>query len=290
MQATNATKQDMPRRLLRLAATAVLAASALAASARPVTFGPRTLQVPEPQGFKAVAQSAPAFMRIAAAYLPASNRLVDVYVKPDAAATLAGGQGVELDQYFQLQVARTMDGIVISPKDFESAKGEIESSIQEAIKDSSKAADQLIRSGNAEVQRATSQDPKLSMSGLQQLGFFRREPWGVFFTVKTHVASAAAPQQEDMVGACAFVMVNYQGLFLYSYAHYGSEADRHWVEQSVSSWADALRAANPDDSGLESQAVHTGFDWNRVVKSALLWAVIGGLIGFFVTVMKKRQN
>src|SRR5262249_43355138 len=159
-----------------------------------------------------------------------------------------------------------------------------ESSINEAMKNVSSTTDQLTREGNARVERATSQDPKLSMSGMQQLGFFRREPWGVFFTIKSHVASGAAQQQEDMVGACAFVMVNYQGLSRYSYAHYHGESDRRWVEQSVSAWADAVRAANPDDPSLESQAVHTGgFDWNHMLKTAVLWGVIGGLIGFFVT-------
>ena len=261
-------------------------------SARPMVFGARTLQLPDPDGFKAIALSEPGYMQVLQSYLPATNRLVDVYVEPAAAASMAANQPARLDHYFQLQVFRQLDGRVISPRDFGRAETEIQASMEDVAKKAREQIEQLTANGNAEAARKTSTDPKLALSGFNYLGTFRREPWGLFFAFRSHVSSATTPQGEDLVGSGAFVLVNYQALYLYSYSHYAGDADRLWVEHAVSAWADAVRAANPDDPALESQAVqlHGGVDWSTMFGKGVAWGLIAALVALVVGVMLKRRS
>jgi hypothetical protein len=292
MTASTDRHQSALLRALRLTAGALLAIAAAGANAEPIAFGSRTLQVPDPEGFQPVAKSMPAYIQAAQAYLPPTNRLAEVYVQPTAAAAMAGGRPIALDRYFQLQVFRKLDGVAISPDDFDGAKKEIEDGIDEAMKNSRQTISQLADKGNTEVARTTGTDPKVSISGFDYLGVYRREPWGLFFTFKAHVAGADSQQGEDLIGAATLVLVNYQAVYLYSYAHYTGDADRHWAEQAVSRWADALRAANPDDPAMASKVVPfgNGFDWNTLLQRAFIGAVIGGLIGLVSTFIARKRK
>jgi hypothetical protein len=85
--------------------------------------------------------------------------------------------------------------------------------------------------------------------------------------------------------------VDHQLLYLYAYADANDPQARAWAERSVSAWADATRAANPDDPGVESQArQRSGFDWGRVVKRGLLFGLIGALAALVAGWLRRRKS
>ena len=157
--------------------------------AAPLAFGKRTLEVPPPEGFVALAKSSPQYLAAAQAYLPPTNRLVDSYALPKAAAALAAGTPANLDRYFQLQTLRKVEGVALSSSDFLEARSEIEKSFDQALKDVD--VQKLTTNGNAEVKKQTDNDPQIALAGIQSQGVFRREPWALFFTVKSRVSSAS---------------------------------------------------------------------------------------------------
>jgi hypothetical protein len=246
------------------------------AHAGPVAFGSRTLYVPDPNGYVPLAKAVPRFIQLGQAYLPKEIRLVEVYAAPPDAAALEQGTSATMKRYFQIQTARSADGVPVSNEDFASAATEIENGIRKAFGDASGMIKEAADKGNAEIKRQTNIDPQMQLTDTGYLGLFRTEPWGQFFTIKVKASSEglmAKPQQ--MVGAGGVVLVNYQLVFLYCYANYNNEGDRQWAEKSVSEWADQVHGANPDDPSVGSHIPHSGFNF----KEMLRWGVIGGVLG-----------
>jgi len=266
-----------------IAGTLFAVATSALADAR--QFGPRTLDIPAPADFQPLAAVSPRYIQAAQAYLPATNRLVEAYASAEDASALAQGKATPLARYFQLQAPRKADGIAVSEQDFLDASKEIEGGLEQTLKDSKALTTQLTQQGNAEVKRMTATDPKIALSGVNYLGVYRREPWGLFFTIKSGVSGAGTSQ--TLVCGGALVLVNYQLLFLYSYSQYHDEDDRRWVEQATSSWADAVRAANPNDPAIAKTASHGS---GGVMRNALIGALIGGLIGLVASVLRKRKQ
>jgi len=246
------------------------------AHAGSVAFGSRTLYIPDPDGYMPLAKAVPRFMQLAQAYLPKEIRLVETYVTPPDAAALEQGNSASMQRYFQIQAPRSADGVPVSNEEFAAAAPEIENGIRQALGDSGQAIKEQAAKGNAEVKRQTTVDPQMQLTDTGYLGTFRKEPWGQFFTIKTKASAQgvmAKPQQ--IVGAGAVVLANYQMVFLYCYANYANEGDRQWAEKAVSEWADQVHGANPDDPTVGAHIPHRGFN----VKEMLRWGAIGAVLG-----------
>lgn len=277
--------QRLPRASFRLILASTLLLCCAYVAAASLQFGARSLNVPEPQGFTALSNVSPRYMQLAQAYLPATNRLVEAYATPADAKALAEGRASTLTRYLQLQVPRAAEGTPISEQEFTQASKEMEGQFESTMRNSKDTTDDLTKKGNAAVKRATSTDPKVALSGIEYLGVYRREPWGLFFTIKSGVSSGDS-NKETLVCAGALVMINYQLLFMYSYAHYQDSADREWVEQAASAWADATRAANPNDPAVAAKVKH-GFFGGGIWRNTIIGAIIGGIVGLFAKIFKK---
>ncbi len=260
---------------------------AMQVHAEAVQFGSRGLNIPNPEGFEPLTPVSPRYIQAAQAYLPATNRLVEAYAAPADAKALAQGQAATLSRYFQLQAPRKAEGVVVSAAEFADASKEVEGGLEQTLKNSQPLATQLTEQGNAEVKRLTENDPKIALSSIGYLGAFRREPWGLFFTIKSGLTAEGGTNQMMVCGG-ALVLVNYQLLFMYSYSQYRDESDRRWVEQATSAWADAVRAANPDDPKVAATA---SSGWGHgVLRTALIGAIIGGLVGLIGSLLRKRSS
>ena len=261
------------------------------ATAEPVAFGTRTLNVPAPEGFVGVAKSSPQYIQAMQAYLPASNRLVDAFVTPESAKALIGKTTIALDRYFQLQTLRKVDGTALSSEDFRGASTEIETSFAKAIKEVD--IGKLTKDGNAQVKKMTSADPQVALSGVESQGVYRREPWGIFFTVKSRVASGASGESVDLICAGAVTLVNHQLMYLNGYALLNGPDDQKWVQQAVSAWADMVHAANPDDPEVAAKAQSIGsggFNWTELRNTTLIGAGIGAFIGLILAFVRRRKQ
>ena len=282
--------QRLPRASFRLILASLILTSMLLlccafAAAATLQFGTRSLNIPEPQGFTPLSSVSPRYMQLAQAYLPASNRLVEAYATPADAKALSEGRGSQLVRYLQLQAPRAAEGTPLSEQEFAEASKAMEEQFESTMRNSKDLIDDAAKKGNAEIKRITSTDPNVALSGIEYLGAYRREPWGLFFTIKSGV-SAGDGAKQTLVCSGALVMINYQLLFMYSYAQYHDSADREWVEQATSAWADAARAANPNDPAVAAKTKH-GFFGGSLLRNTLIGAIIGGIVGLFAKIFKK---
>jgi len=268
----------------------LLAFTGTLAVAAPATFGGRSIEIPSPERYVPVAAAVPKFIEIAQGFLPATNRLVEVYMVPADRDELARGKSIDISRQFQLQVPRSLEGTLVSQKEFSEASGEMEQGLKKSVGEAGKQAADLSAAGTSNLKKTTGVDAGVTMSDIGYQGIYRKEDWGMFFTITTKVATRVGNENTSnvMVVGGALVLVNHQLLYLYDYANLKGPSDTQWAKDSLSAWADAVRAANPDDAKLESQAqrLSGGFDFKRLG----MMAFFGGLVGLIVYMVRGRRD
>ena len=284
---------DIRRSLaLSIAALATLALAATPAHAEPTKFGARTLEIPAPAGFVPVSKDVPGYMAFSQAYLPASNRLVEVYGPPASKAAMMAGEEQRLPRYFQLQVLRSVEGQPVSATDFAAATGQMEAEINAQMARADEAAARLSTQGNDAMRDQT--QAEVTIGGVQFHGVYRREPWGLFFTTSTQLSVEEGGRTETvpMIGANALVLVDHQLMYLYAFANANEPDARAVAEKSASAWADAVRAANPDDPEVAARAQPMPTP-SSIPPWLVRGAVFGGVFGlivFLVGWMQRRRG
>jgi len=292
-------------RISRFVFAIVMLCAALAAHAEPLQFGARTLEIPRPQGFDALSIISPNQFKLAQAYLPATNRLVEAYILPEDAQAIVAIMAPSMARYFQLQVIRNLDGASISESQFQAGVKEMETEIEQGMKLTQELNAQ-IQKGNETAERMASKNPQVALSGTEYLGIYRREPWGLFFTIKVH-ASAAGRGDKTIVGSGAIMLANRQPLLVYGYSRFEAESDRQWTEQAVSAWADAIRGANPDGAvaatapaaattpvarvetaPAPAEANNTGGAASSALKGGAIGLIVVLIVGLIVRSQRKR--
>jgi len=262
-----------------LCLTALLAP---AAAADPVAFGARSLEIPAPAGFVAVTGEMPRYHELSQAYLPAGNRLVEIYHTTEDRAALLQGQDIGLTRYHQMQTLRAYDGKPLSAAEFTAGMAEMETAIQGTLENFDTAP--LTDAGNKALADQTGEDVAISIGDTRYLGVFRREPWALFFTTTSQVAvSGVEGNGGRIVCAGSAALINHQIVYLYTYTDDTGPEARTWAEAAVSAWADAVRAANPDDAAVAARAdaMQSSLGFPAIGRNALIGACVGGLLGLF---------
>jgi hypothetical protein len=254
--------------------------------AEPVAFGARTLDIPAPNGFVATANDAPGFLQASQRFLPAQNRLVEMYLLPDDKASLLLPQPQnaqpELDRYFQVQVLRGYEGRLVPAEDFASSSAAIEARLEKSLGDAEDRISKLTRRGERDLEEKTGRQVDVDIDRVRYLGVFRRERWGLFFTVASHVqvnTDGGTGHAGPLIAAGAIALVNHQLVVFYAYGKGEEEAVRRAAESALSTWVDQVRAANPDDPDLTGQPSKPGFELTSIGRGALIGAGCGALIG-----------
>lgn len=258
------------------------------AAAEPVRFGARTLEIPAPAGMVAVSRELPKYLELSQAYLPADNRLVEIYHTPEDRAALLQGQDIGLTRYHQLQTLRSVDGKPLSATEFATGMGQMETAIESTLQHLDTAS--LTDAGNKALAEEAGEEVSLSIGETRYLGVFRREPWALFFTMTSQVAvSGADGLSGRMICAGSSALINHQIVFLYAYAPDTGPEARRWAESAVAAWADAVRAANPDEASVAADAESFGqpLGFAALGRNALIGALIGGLLGLFLWLRRR---
>jgi hypothetical protein len=230
-----------------LAAVVLSLAFTATALAEPIQFGARRVEVPAPEGYEPVAAEIPRFIESAQAYVPITNRVVEAYLTPADKAAALEGREPAMVRSFMLQSWRDSEGQIVSVAEFAEGMKPFEAQLAPFVASSSPEFDKLFEQGNEQMQRDTGKDGGLGLAEPRLLGVFRREPWGVFFTIAALAQSnvGGKVRQRLAISSCGVVLVGGQIMYLYSATDAAAPDARAWAERSVSAWADAARAANP---------------------------------------------
>lgn len=227
--------------------TAVALLAALAAmfpaSAAPLRFGHNEIEVPAPAGFVAASTLQSSLIGYNRGFMTPSDRLVEMYVAEADVPRVEKGSLGKFDRSFQLHVQRARDGQRIGQAEF----AELARGVDAELANLEAQLEELRRSMRRGIERARTMasgdhfDAQLQQ--IRSLGIFRREPWGVFFTMAVNVNREGGADPATVLVPGGAILVDGQVMRLHGYV---SEKDREWGERAVFLWADAVRAANAD--------------------------------------------
>ncbi|MBN8419118.1 MAG: hypothetical protein J0L73_09400 [Verrucomicrobia bacterium] len=255
--------------------------AAHSSSREEVPVGGRVIKLPAPVGYERIDGLNPESDRMVEEMLPATNRYLARFHPPK-------NDQPDMGRSFNAQVLRKVESQEIGERTFgdikQQTKAEIEKSQESIRQDISKI------SGRAEkaFQKATDADAALSLSDVAILGCFDDSANSLGFTMALNIAAKAGTQstKNKVVVSSMIVPVNGRLIYLNANADFHSEADRAWAEKAVTSWRDAVVAANPRVEGPSAG----GLDFTRIGRSGVIGAVIGGVVALVAMLLKKKKQ
>lgn len=249
--------------------------------------GGRKIAVPAPPGFVRSDGVNAMLDKAAAALLPASNRSLISFSTKEDVEILAKGEMPHSKRSFNIQIVRSIENREIGEKTFADVREEARRGLEAMRANLDAEVKKLVASGNLKLSKEAGAEVALSISDTAMLGFFDEAPSSLGFTMGMKIAAKSdgnTPPQRRLAAA-VMTPVNGRLLNLYAYADYDSEADRQWAEKAVTAWRDAIRDANPKVQGPSGG----GFDFSRILRSALIGGAIGGAIGLVRWLSKRKK-
>jgi hypothetical protein len=264
------------------------------ARAEPTKFGGRTLEVPVPAGFVPVGRAMPKYMAAAQGFLPAEKPPGRVYVPLLDAQKLRAGMPTNVGRYYQLQVVRSLEGKAVSAAEFGKTIDTMEAELAKWRRRSRRIAARLSAQGNAALDDTNA--TTVSLGQVRMLGVFRKKDWGLFFTnsVGVGLAQGDSRRKSRMLSASGIVRIDGQVLYLLPTPTKRTRT-RAAGRGAVSTWADAVHAANPGTAAVPAAAA-AATDLGAVATStrrrrttASLWAALA-LVGVVLVLLSRRRR
>ncbi len=243
--------------------------------------GGRTIKLPAPVGFERIDGLQPEVDRMVEGMLPASNRYLARFDPPKNSVPDEG-------RGFNVQVMRSIENREIGDRTFGDIKEQTKAEIEKAQETIRQEIAKVGGKAEKALQDATDADAALSLSDVVMLGCFDDSPSSLGFTMALNIAAKAGDKsvKSKLVIASMIVPVNGRLIYLYANADFNSAADRAWAEQAVSTWRDAVVAANPRVEGPSAK----GLDFSRIGRSGLIGAAIGGVVALVAMLFKKKKQ
>lgn len=245
----------------------------LNAFALEVTVGIDTLELPAPPGFEEISSLSTSARERAESMTPSINRLLAVYLSAEDADRLRRGQPAKWNRYMMIQTERRSETLSVSHTDFTELKLLLKRQ-QATLEDQVKA----------QTEQLTQAAGRVPVESGQTL------PLGVFSESDAHISTASLASYEAASGAEAESLIVASGtnvlhpanklVFAYVFASYQGEPDLAWTREVSDGWRQQILSANPSSTGASILA--GGFDWDRVLSTLLMVAIIGGLAAFVI--------
>jgi hypothetical protein len=209
------------------------------------------------------------------------------------AEALLRGQDIELERYINVESENGISATSVSSAQFTDFRSILQSQIDNMYATVEKQLPELVSKGNHELSEEFDADLAVELGGLVPLPIHldtdNAMANSMFMTVGATIDGKDV--DADIVAATTlFLHVKDKVLFLYVY---GQESELEWTRQAAERWATDILAANPS-SAAEQRAVERsdsiGIDWSQVLEKALIGALVGGAIGLFSFVFRKRKK
>jgi hypothetical protein len=209
------------------------------------------------------------------------------------AEALLRGQDIELERYINVESENGISATSVSSAQFTDFRSILQSQIDNMYATVEKQLPELVSKGNHELSEEFDADLAVELGGLVPLPIHLDTDSAMANSMFMTVGATVDGENigADIVAATTlFLHVKDKVLFLYVY---GQESELEWTRQAAERWATDILAANPS-SAAEQRAVERsdsiGIDWSQVLEKALIGALVGGAIGLFSFVFRKRKK
>ena len=256
-----------------------------------ITVGSTRLTIPAPEGFSLVTSEMQPYADFAKRFVAPQNERFALFLPDTDVALAKAGEIPDGARRFEVQVTKQIIKPVITKTDF--------AEIKKMIKTQN---DEIMRKAEAEIPGflkkltdglSKDYDVDMSFSSLQILpmpAHGETDRSLAFSTLVRYNVDAGTGKIETQEGIVTATLVHVKGKVLLLYVH-ADKPDLEWSKTAAKTLSDQIIAQNPSDAAMSAQESkpRSSFDWNSVLRSAIIGAAIGGLVGLIKTLLKKKK-
>lgn len=277
----------------RLLAVLFWAGLSAGAFAEDIDVGGRPISIPFPDGFVELTPEMGPYYETMAAYTMPTNVRFFTLVPTATAETLSSGEYVDLPRFFNIESERAMMDRSVSTSDFAELRAYLSSQLEQLFVTVEDTIGEVVDQGNAALSESYGAEVEVDVGKTVPLSIHTNTEDKLAFTSRTVVAGSfdgVSSEPDTVITTSLILHVQDKVLFLYVY---GGADDIEWTRQQAAAWGDAILAANPMSSEVQTardEANAFGFDWNSVLRSAAIGAVVAGLIAFLSSLFRRRRK
>lgn len=266
-----------------LLGTLCLAGAQAQTASAPLQVGGVAIEAPALPGFNEISKISPDVVALAEAMIPATNRLLGVYLSDRDYEKLVNGESPDFDRYMFIQVHRELENKNVSRADFREISTQLKAQQDTILEDVREDVGKIFDSASDQISKDYDVSLDMQLGDQKSLGVFLDQPNAVAFTSLVKYQGNLEGESFDyiMAGSTMLMKVKRRLLYVYVYSQYETQADVDWVESRTSELANLLLTAN--HAGAESDddfddSFFSAIDFGSVVNSSIIGAVVGGFV------------
>lgn len=251
-----------------------------------IKVGTTRLSIPVPEGYAPVTNEMKPYADLAKRFVPPSNEQFALFLPEADVAVAARGDIPAPEKWLSIQTSKDLINTFITTADFAKLKSGIKTQSAKILKEAQAKTPELLRKATEGM------DTNVSLDGMRPLPAHYETSRGFSYSAMVRYNTSDEQGKSSVIeGVVTSTFVHLQGKVLFLYAHADKDSVE-WSQSQSQKWADSIIAANPsteDIAAREGGSSQLGFDWNRVLKKALIGAIIGGIIGMILHISKKGR-
>jgi hypothetical protein len=260
-----------------------LAGAQAQTTADPLQVGGVTIEAPSLPGFNEITKVSPDVVALAQTMIPATNRLLGVYLSDWDYEKLVNGEAPDFDRYMFIQVHRELENKNISRSDFGEISTQLKAQQDTILDDVREDVGKIFDSASDQISKDYDVSLDMQLGDQKSLGVFLDQPNAVAFTSLVKYQGSLEGESFDyvMAGSTMLMKVKRRLLYVYVYSQYETQADVDWVESRTSELANLILTTNhagadsDDDFG---DSFLSAIDFGGVVNSGIIGAIVGGFV------------
>lgn len=251
-----------------------------------ISVDQETFEVPAPAGFEEVVSISDDVRRFAESITPRGNRLLAAFLPAAQVQQLRNGEAPEWHRYMLVQVQQRMEAMTFTAPEFDELKRHLaEQQAALAARTEIQPEDLLRDDGAGDAEGDAEQGVRVD--AIVPAGTFAdTERLMSIVTLTRYRVSNASDRYTTVVAAGTNLLrLGDKLLFFYVYSTYGGKDDLNWVQQTSTTWVDAVLAANPGTA--TSDVGPSGDSRDLMIAAAIVIVVI---VVVFVALAARRAK
>ena len=256
-----------------------------------ITVGTTRLTIPAPEGYSLLTSEMQPCADFSKRFVAPQNEQFALFLPDDAIALAKAGEIPGPARRFVVQVPKQIVKLLITKTDFAGMKNAIKTQNEEMLKKIEAQVPGIMK----KVTDDLSKDYEVNMrfTSLQMLPLpahsetDRSMAYSALLKFDVDDGAGNITPNEGMI-TTTFIHVKGKMLMLYVYAE---KSGLEWSRTAAKTWSDQIIAQNPSDAATSAQESkpRAGFDWGSLLRSTIIGAAVGGLIGLIRVLFKKKK-
>lgn len=250
------------------------------------------ITIPAPANFAAVKKDEMAALDQALEmFVAPQNRRLASFIPETFVPAARRGTVPSTSRTLSVQTVKKDLGLV-TKSDFAEFKDAVRNQNSELMKKAEQELPGILDAANRKINGQFNTNLAMKFGGMVPLPPHDESDRSLTFSMLVHFAvQDGTGKSRDRSGYVTSTFMHIRGKILFLYVN-GDETELEWTRQLSKEWAASIIAANPSDAATAAREAEThrrGFDWNQVLRSALIGGGVGAVIGLIRHFTRRKK-